>query len=85
MLEIARIVQTMVNYPTEAREFPLDYDLLMLKAIIQHCNVKNVDPEVEAGNTLSSKYYNLSPYVKVKVSDLLKWAERGLTQALGGG
>ena len=83
-LEIARIVQTMVNYPTEAREFSLDYDLLMLKAIIQHCNVKSVDPEVEAGDVLSSKYYNLSPYVKVKVSDLLKWAERGLTQALGG-
>ncbi|MEM3506762.1 MAG: hypothetical protein QW589_03660 [Candidatus Bathyarchaeia archaeon] len=81
-LILAEAIQSIIKYPTEAKNLPLDLDLIMLKAIIQHCKVKGVNPKVKAGDVISKKYYGISSYTDVELLDLLDWASEGLTSAL---
>ena len=80
-LKLARIVNAIIRYPAEAKDLPIDYDILMLNAIIQHCTIKNINPKVKAGELLAEKYYGIYPSTEVELLDLLKWANRGLTSA----
>ena len=83
-LLLARNIQALVRYPTEAKDLPLDYDLLMLKAIIHHCTAKGVNPKVKAGDLISDKYgFSILSSMEVELIDILKWAERVLTSSLG--
>ena len=84
-LMLARHIQALVRYPTGAKDIPLDYDLLMIKAITNHCRVKNVNPKVQAGELIYKKSrYSINASAELELIDLLGWAEKGLTSALGG-
>ena len=80
-LKLARAIQSPTKYPTEAKELPLDLDLLMIETIIKHCRVGNVNPKVKAGDTISRKY-PISSFMEVELLDLLEWACRGLESVI---
>jgi len=82
-LRLARVVQSLIKYPSECEKIPLDYDVLMLKAIINHCRVKGVNPRVRARETIARKY--LIPSKEVELLDLLEWAMSGLESGLASG
>ena len=52
-LKVASIVNVIIKYPIDAKDLPIDYDILMLNAIIQHCTIKNINPKVKAGELLA--------------------------------
>jgi len=81
-LKLARAIQALIKYPTEAQELPLDYDILMLRAIIQHCTAKNINPKVKAGDPISKKQWSISSGTELELLDLLEWASRGLASSL---
>lgn len=83
-LNFARNIQALIKYPTQAKDLPLDYDILMLRAVTQHCTVKNVNPKVKAGDKISKKYYGIYSSTEVELLDLLEWATKGLISSLGG-
>jgi len=79
-LRLARILQTLTKYPSECKKIPipLDYDILMLEGVMNHCRVMGVNPMVKAGDTIQSKYYSIYSSKEVELIDLLGWAIRGL-------
>jgi hypothetical protein len=81
-LRIARIFQALIKYPSEAKEIPLGFDVLMLKGIRNHCRVKGINPKVTAGDTISRKHFLISNTAEVELLDLFDWALRGLTNSL---
>ena len=82
-LRLARVVQSLIKYPSECEKIPLDYDILMLRAIINHCRVKGVNPKVRAGEIIARKYL-ISPK-EIELLDLLEWAMSGLESSLTSG
>jgi predicted RNA polymerase sigma factor len=44
-LRLARVVESLMKYPSECEKLPLDYDVLMLGAVMNHCRVKGGEPE----------------------------------------
>ena len=84
-LRLARIIQSLVKYPSECVKIPLDYDILMLNAVINHLTVKGVNPKVKAGDTISGKYYGIRSSQEVELLDLIEWAMRGLKSSLASG
>jgi len=82
-LRLARVVQSLIKYPSECGKIPLDYDILMLRAIINHCRVKGVNPKVRAGEIIARKYL-ISPK-EIELLDLLEWAMSGLESSLTSG
>jgi DNA repair ATPase RecN len=80
-LRLARVIQSLMKYPSECRELPLDYDILMLRAIMEHCKVKGVNPRVKAGDIIAKKYF-ISSHIEVELLDILEWAMRGLISSL---
>jgi DNA repair exonuclease SbcCD ATPase subunit len=83
-LRLARILQSLVKYPSECVKLPLDYDILMLNAVMNHLIVKGVNPKVKAGDTISGKY-GIRSYQEVELLDLIEWAMRGLKSSLASG
>jgi DNA repair exonuclease SbcCD ATPase subunit len=83
-LRLARVIQALIKYPSECKEIPLDYDILMLKAIISHCRVKGVNPKVRVGDAIGSKYL-ISSSKEFELLDILELALRGLEIGLAGG
>ena len=79
-LLLAKVVQSLIKYPSESEKLPLDYDILLLSAVMNHCIVKGVNPKVKAGDTITSKY-NITK--EVELLDLIEWAMRGLKSSLG--
>jgi chromosome segregation ATPase/Fe2+ transport system protein FeoA len=83
-LRFARIIRSLINYSSECKELPLDYDIYMLRAIINHCKIKGVNPKVKAGEEIRTKYkYYGDVFEKTELLDLLQWALRGLESSLG--
>lgn len=81
-LQLARVVQALIKYPSESEKYPLDYDILMLRGVMNHCRVKEVNPKIKAGDTISQKYY-ISSSKEFELLDLIDWAMRGLTNSVG--
>lgn len=51
-LRIASFMKAIVKYPSQIKDLPLDYDLLMIKGIAQHCRIKGVNPKVKFSKDL---------------------------------
>ncbi len=83
-LRLARVLQTLIKYPSEAEKIPLDYDLLMLRGIRNHCLIKGVNPEVNPGDTICRNNTGVYGTSHVKLLDLFDWAMIGLTNSLVG-
>lgn len=81
-LQLARVVQALIKYPSESEKYPLDYDILMLRGVMNHCRVKEVNPKIRAGDTISQKYYIRSS-TEFELLDLIDWVMRGLTDRVG--
>jgi len=80
-LMLARVIQSLIKYPSEAKNIPLDYDIMMIKAIIKHCTVKGVNPRIKPLDSMLKKYTLLS---SMELIDILEWAHKGLVEALRG-
>jgi hypothetical protein len=74
-LRIARFIKAIVNYPSEMKELPLDYDLLMLKGVAQHCRVKEVNPKVKVNR-------NYGFISELELKELLDMAVEGLSKSV---
>jgi predicted nucleic acid-binding Zn-ribbon protein len=48
-LNIARVVNSIIKYPTEAKDLPLDYPIMLLSAVERICWVKQVNPKISLG------------------------------------
>jgi DNA repair exonuclease SbcCD ATPase subunit len=83
-LRLARVIQALIKYPSELKELPLDYDIQMLRAVMNHCRIKGVNPRVRVLKTVSDKY-KINPYTAVELLDLLEWAITGLEGSLAPG
>ena len=81
-LRLARVLQALIKYPSEAKEIPLDYDVLMLRGIRNHCFIKDVNPEVIPGDTISRNNVGIYSGSQVKLLDLFDWAMIGLANSL---
>jgi len=85
-LKIARIINTIMKYPSEAKELPFDYALLLHDGVFKFCLVKGVNPKVKAGDMIGGKYsykYIQSSF-EMELMDLINWTKRGLEVGLGG-
>jgi len=80
-LRLARVVNTAIKYPSEAKDLPLDYTLLLHEAVAKLCKAKGVNPKVKAGEDIHSKYYGINSYAEVELLDIMGWARRGLLEA----
>jgi len=81
-LALARAIQALIRYPSEAKNIPIDYDIMMIEAIIKHCIARGVNPRVRPPDSIREKYYSTP---SIDLIDILKWAREGLIEALGGG
>jgi hypothetical protein len=81
-LRLARIVSAIVKYPSEAKDTSLDYALLLQDAVAKLCSAKGVNPKVEAGDGLQSKYYFIPSQLGVELLDIIDWSRRGLLIAI---
>jgi predicted nucleic acid-binding Zn-ribbon protein len=82
-LELARVIQALIKYPSELKDIPLDYDMLMLNAIINHCKVKEINPKVKIGDKIINKYSTggfswLTSSTELELLDILELAIRAL-------
>jgi len=78
-LKLARVLMAMIKYPSEAKDLPLDYDLMMLSGITQHCMVKGLNIKVEPPGAVKKKNV-FAP--EIELIDLLQWTMKGLTEGL---
>jgi len=81
-LMLTRVIQTLIRYPSEAKNISLDYDIMMIRAIIKHCMVKGVNPRIRPLDNMREKYYSSPP--SIELIDILEWAHKGLVEALRG-
>ena len=79
-LRLARVIQSLIKYPSECEKIPLDYDVLMVRAIMNHCKVKGVNPKVKI-DTIAKKYGIYTPK-DIELSDLLELVLVGLENSL---
>ncbi len=79
-LRLARVLQALIKYPSEGEKYPLDYDILMLRGVMNHCRVKGVNPKVAPSEPIRSKYYFAR---EVELLDLVDWTMRGLITSQG--
>lgn len=79
-LRLARIIQALIKYLSEAKNLPIDYALSLLDGVIKYCRVNNINPKVEAGETIAKKHIIFT--TELELLGLLEWARRGLTLAL---
>jgi predicted nucleic acid-binding Zn-ribbon protein len=84
-LKLARIVNTLMKYPSEAKELPFDYALLLHDAVYKFCLAKGVNPKVMVGDETAKKYsYPFLGQTKMELIDLINWTKKGLEAGLGG-
>ena len=80
-LRVARIVQSLIKYPSEGGRIPLDYDILMVRAVMNHCRVRGVNPKVRITETIARKYGSYT-IKEVELLDLLELVLVGLESSL---
>jgi chromosome segregation ATPase len=79
-LKLARLVRTMIKYPTDiaANNLPIDYAILLIGAVSNFCRAKKINPKAKAGEDINKKYSNMLSFLEVEVLDLLDWTKRVL-------
>jgi len=81
-LRLARVVSMAIKYPSEAKDLPLDYILLLHEAVAKLCIAKDVNPKAKAGDEIESKYYVIKSHVEIELLDIMAWVRRGLMEAM---
>ncbi len=80
-LDLARVVNSIIKYPSKAKELPIDYSLLLQETVAKLCKAKGLNPKVKAGDIIYGKYY-ISSSKEVELLDIIDWAIRGLQISL---
>jgi hypothetical protein len=77
-LKLARIFNAIYKYPSETKDLPLEFVLRLNEAVRNICTIKGVNPEVQAGDEIHSRYPSIGQFYKLRLLDILEWAHRGL-------
>ena len=81
-LKLTRIITAIVKYPSEAKELPVDFAMLLQDAVYKFCLVKGLNPKVKAGDEINQKYYHIYSTYEMELKDLISWTMRGLEMGL---
>jgi len=76
-LKLAKVLMAMIHYPSETKDLPLDYDVMMLNGILQHCSAKGINNKVEPTDAVRKKYRFA---IDTELTDLIQWTLKGLKE-----
>ncbi len=85
--ELTKAIIALTRFPSQVKDLPLDYVLLVLTAIIRYGKVKNINIEIEPTDSIRKR----SSFVpNLRLVELLEWVQKGLdslilSSAMGAG
>ncbi len=79
-LKLGRIMLLLIKYPSEARQVPLEYDVLILGGVVNHVKALGVNPTLKLLDVVGAKHWAIGN-VTVELTDLLEWALKGLKKS----
>jgi len=79
-LKLGRLILLLIKYPSEARQVPLKYDVLILSGIVDHCRMIGVNPTFKLQDVVGANHWNIGHYT-VELIELIEWALKGLKKA----
>ena len=82
-LRLARIIMAIFKYPTEAKNLPIDYVILMLDAAAKLCRAKGINPKIKAGEASIVAENSWVSSMEVETLRLIEGAKRAIERIVG--
>lgn len=79
VVQLAEVILTVDKYPSEARDIPIDYVVLLARGITKLCRAKKLNPKIAVGENMASKYM-VSWIKEFDLIDLVEWVELGASK-----
>lgn len=83
VVQLAEVILAVDKYPSEAKDIPMDYVILLARGITKLCRAKKLNPKIAVGENMASKYM-VSWIKEFDLIDLVEWVERGASKLAEG-
>lgn len=81
-LNWARMIFSILKFPSEAKNLPSDFALVLLDAVTRFCNAKGINPTISVKESLISTERMLGEYSEIPTINLINGAKKALDKVI---
>jgi hypothetical protein len=81
-LNWARMIFSILKFPSEAKNLPSDFALVLLDAVTRFCNAKGINPTISVRESLISTERMLGEYSEIPALNLINGAKKALDKVI---
>jgi ribosome-binding protein aMBF1 (putative translation factor) len=81
-LNWARMIFSILKFPSEAKNLPSDFALVLLDAVTRFCNAKSINPTISVRESLISTERMLGEYSQIPALNLINGAKKALDKVI---
>ncbi|MBV9177220.1 MAG: hypothetical protein JO297_09290 [Nitrososphaeraceae archaeon] len=81
-LKWARMIFSILKFPSEAKSFPSDFALVLLDAVTRFCNAKGINPTISMKESSISTERVLGEYSEIPAINLINGAKKALDKVI---